>query len=299
MAFLGPIIRGVAGVFEKYGNLEKIEELEKKAGIDLLDGFSEEEKIDANLKIKQLDILLQSDGKKRRSDISKLEREVIDLMEAKLRIKQEELRSQQATQLDIANAMIAIQKLNNEVKDNLHRIDKRHAENTNEIKKRADSVNAEIKRLITAANDEVLPLKNQTDLESAKKELHIVKTDIVELRNASRSTKTAINTLQTVSSKSLSDIKDLRDKVEILESAKQRTIMEIREIHKVLTYLKDGVDSNKRKNERVQIKAEGNEQYLLRLESELKKHKVWNRVAITGLIALSGGVSYWLHTLIV
>lgn len=174
MAFIGAIVNAAKGFVAKANNKMIISNLEKELQKDLFEGLSEEEKISAEIKLKEAELELAIIRNKSRHSKSEIEKEIIDLMEVKLKKKMEELKKKEATQLDIAKTMIAIQKTSNEMKDHIEKMDKKFSDkidlflldSANTIEKLQDTINAEFKsinKVIKNHNHNIDMLKKQSD----------------------------------------------------------------------------------------------------------------------------------------
>ena len=163
MPFLGPIIQAVKGGVEKFSNESKIYELEREIGKDLFEDFSADERLVAQIKLKQVELELAEVQNRSRLYISSIEKELIALMEQNIKLKMEKLREKEATQLDIANTMIALQKTNNDLRDKISHIEK------------------ELNRKTNIQNSKIENLSSKMNRSQEQEEVHTLKTRIKEI----------------------------------------------------------------------------------------------------------------------
>jgi len=172
LAFLGAIIQTVKGGVEKFSNESTISDLERDLAKDLFEDFSEEEKLDAQIKLKQADLELAEIQGKSRLHISTIEKELIALMEKNIKLKMEKLKQKEATQLDIANTMIAIQKTNNDLKNSLVNIEEVLNSKYNKQSSKIDLLSQSLTKIQNLEQyNQKTELKQQNEISSLKNSL--------------------------------------------------------------------------------------------------------------------------------
>ncbi|MTI70043.1 MAG: hypothetical protein FH751_07310 [Firmicutes bacterium] len=146
MALIGAIKNVIMGSYEKKKNSDLINELEEELEKNILDGFTEDEKLEAEIMLKQADLEIALVKGLSHKKISLLEKEIIELMETNIKKKMDKLKEKEATQLDIANTMIAIQKTNKDVRDYVSKMEK-------DMKKESKHNNSQIIQFRNKYND--------------------------------------------------------------------------------------------------------------------------------------------------
>ena len=127
MAFVGTIVQAVRGGIVKIKNTEEIENLRTELQTELFDGFDEEELMLAKLKLTEVELERAIISKESRKVISKIEGELINLMEDRIKKMEISLKEENATKLDMANTVLSFQKANRGVKDYVADMDQKNS----------------------------------------------------------------------------------------------------------------------------------------------------------------------------
>lgn len=98
---------------------DSIIELQRIADAEVIDLVKPQNKIQAKILLKQAEHYQKSKSSLDRQELSKIEKEIILLMEDNIKNKKEELAKKNATQLDVAKILKTIQKLSNETADEI------------------------------------------------------------------------------------------------------------------------------------------------------------------------------------
>lgn len=116
--FLGTILtKTVIQTGKKWAYESQLEGLKSELKKDLLSDFKSDEKKRAEMKLKQIELEEALIGNAELRKQVRIEREIINLMEDRLKQQQMELMKKSATQLDIANVLLTVQKTSNEMKE--------------------------------------------------------------------------------------------------------------------------------------------------------------------------------------
>lgn len=119
MAFIGAGINTVKGILTRVLNKRKIKKLERIHESDVIDLISLENKAQAAISLKQTHHLHRAFEGASRKELSQIEKEIVCLMQKNIEEKRSDLASKEATQLDIANLLITIQKYATEAADEI------------------------------------------------------------------------------------------------------------------------------------------------------------------------------------
>jgi len=121
MPFIGAGIQAVKGIAETLLNKKKLKQLQELHKTDIFELIPIEKHISAKILLKQAEyqnlILNNSD----RKSLSKIEKEILELMKENIKQKTEELKAKPASQFDIANLLLTIQKLSHETLEEQHK----------------------------------------------------------------------------------------------------------------------------------------------------------------------------------
>jgi hypothetical protein len=122
MPFIGAAIRAAKGVTDKVvlgKELKRLKELEDKNVLELVSG---EKQLSARIALKQLEHQERLSLGAKKPELEKLEREIVELMAERIEEKRKELSGKHATQYDIANIMLLIQKMAYETSSDMEKV---------------------------------------------------------------------------------------------------------------------------------------------------------------------------------
>jgi hypothetical protein len=122
MPFIGAAIRAAKGVTDKVvlgKELKRLKELEDKNVLELVSG---EKQLSARIALKQLEHQERLSLGAKKPEHEKLEREIVELMAERIEEKRKELSGKHATQYDIANIMLLIQKMAYETSSDMEKV---------------------------------------------------------------------------------------------------------------------------------------------------------------------------------
>lgn len=139
MLFVGAGIQIVKGLVEKILNKKNLKRLQELNQADIFDLVPIEKQTTAKILLKQTKHQYLIFNNADRSDLSNTEKEIINLMEKNISEKKEELENKKATQLDIANLLLTIQKLSHETADEIFNLNERFEKFSNGQKLNYDS----------------------------------------------------------------------------------------------------------------------------------------------------------------
>lgn len=118
-------------------NVSKLRDLENADLISLIPG---EKKLSAQILLKQTEHRILSLNNSNRNEIRLVEEEIINLMKENLEAKKEELASQNASQLDVANVLLTIQKFSHESIEEIHQLKQLQTTLVNETQGRIQQI---------------------------------------------------------------------------------------------------------------------------------------------------------------
>lgn len=131
---IGAGIQAVKGAVDYALNKKNLNKLRAIQNAELFDMIPPNKHLSAKILLKQTEHRLLSLENTDRETIRYIEEEIIDLMKANLEEKRDELASQNATQLDIANVLITIQKFSHEAIEEIHQLKQQQSSHEKEIK---------------------------------------------------------------------------------------------------------------------------------------------------------------------
>lgn len=253
MPFLGAAINLVRGGIKKIDNINKISKLEDELNKSIYEGMSEEEKIDARIKVLQVNLELAKINKDGRERESHIEKEIINLMDMKLKKKMDELRKKEATQLDVANALITIQKSNNEVKDYLSEVESNITKFTEDNYKKVQDMGNKIKEenynslrnvhkdINQKGNERVIEISEKT-IDEVKKLSKIVQENDTMVKMNNKLTGDISQSQNSIKEK----IDILKINIENANSMSRKNDERINQLNQVATLLRADIQNNKR-----------------------------------------------------
>lgn len=153
---IGWIFEGFRQVGKSNRVKKKIKELQTVADSDVIELVKPEVKTQARILLKQAEHFEKAKINSERSELSKIEKEIILLMEDNIKNKKEELAKKNATQLDVAKILKTIQKLSNETADEISNLSSEvkmnEAKLNNAQRKFSDEVNAKFQQYNESQN---------------------------------------------------------------------------------------------------------------------------------------------------
>jgi len=120
MPFIGAGIQAVKGFAETILNKKKLKQLASLDQADLFELIPEEKHLSAKILLKQTEHQSLIFNNASRQALGNIEKEILVLMKENIEQKKEELQKKEATQLDIANLLLTIQKLSHETIEEHH-----------------------------------------------------------------------------------------------------------------------------------------------------------------------------------
>ncbi|MCM1988793.1 hypothetical protein [Oceanirhabdus seepicola] len=253
MPFLGAAINLVRGGIKKIDNINKISKLEDELNKSIYEGMSEEEKIDARIKVLQVNLELAKINKDGRERESHIEKEIINLMDMKLKKKMDELRKKEATQLDVANALITIQKSNNEVKDYLSEVESNISKLSEDNYKKVQDMGKKIKEenynslrnvhkdINQKGNERIIEISEKT-IDEVKKLSKIVQENDTMVKMNNKLTGDISQSQNSIKEK----IDILKINIENANSMSKKNDERINQLNQVATLLREDIQNNKR-----------------------------------------------------
>jgi hypothetical protein len=121
MAFIGAGFQFIRGITEIALNKKKIKKLEKHANTEVLSFLPEKKQLQAKVLLKQTEHLNLLFNNACRQSLGSIEKEIIALMKENIEQKKKELQKKKATQFDVANLLLTIQKLSHETLEEHHK----------------------------------------------------------------------------------------------------------------------------------------------------------------------------------
>lgn len=131
---IGAGIQAVKGAVDFALNKKNLNKLRSIQNAELFELIPSDKHLSSKILLKQTEHRLLSLENTDRETIRCIEEEIIDLMKANLEEKRDELASQNATQLDIANVLITIQKFSHEAIEEIHQLKQQQSSHESETK---------------------------------------------------------------------------------------------------------------------------------------------------------------------
>jgi hypothetical protein len=114
MAFIGASIQAVKGFADTILNKKRLRSLKELEQKDIFELIPVEKHLSAKILLKQTEYQNAIINNAERKNLSKIEKEIIRLMKENIEKKTKELKAKPASQYDIANLLLTIQKLSHE-----------------------------------------------------------------------------------------------------------------------------------------------------------------------------------------
>lgn len=132
---IGAGIQAVKGAAEYALNKKNLNKLRDIQNADLFDLIPPDKHLSSRILLKQTEHRIMSLNNPDREKLRLIEEEIIDLMKVNLEEKRDELASQNATQLDIANMLITIQKFSHEAIEEIHQLKQQQSKHEKETRR--------------------------------------------------------------------------------------------------------------------------------------------------------------------
>lgn len=137
---IGAAINTIKGFADRALTQKKIKDLELYDSSEILDLISQDNRLNARISLAQTEHLYRALKGADRSELSKIEKEIAMLMEGNIKVKRDELALKKATQLDIANLLVTIQKFSTEAADEIDAQNKGLSKLKDDVARKADNV---------------------------------------------------------------------------------------------------------------------------------------------------------------